>query len=156
MKKIANVKEKIQEEDANDVTPRPKFPREKVPLRRTSSHLLIPLIWSDSPDGPLTDDIGNTSDEYKPKEPVDGDGPETEPDEPEGPPLKKKGRDVKDPKPKVREMINAAHKEAGAIKGGAVLNERQSIRVDDHEKSKSGLGHGKKLMHEATRFVISP
>jgi hypothetical protein len=146
LKKIADLEEKIEEDDANDATPRPKFPRGKIPLRRTSSHLLIPL-YDDNYSEPLTEDLNNASDEYNPPT----DAPDATDVEEE--PAKKRVKEpkTKEPKPKVRDAINAARKESTNVTQGGV-EERQKGPGSMVDKPASA--HGKKA-HEAARFVIT-
>ena len=65
MKMIVNLEQKIDEDNSNDVTPKPKATYKLHPLRRMSSHLFIPLNNS-APDfsEPVTEQT-STEDEYQ-------------------------------------------------------------------------------------------
>ena len=68
LKKIANLERKLDEEDLNDVTPKAKATLCRRPLRRTSSHLVIPLYADKTPNfsEPLTEQTSEgTTDEYE-------------------------------------------------------------------------------------------
>ena len=103
LKKIAELEERMVEEDENDATPRPKVPQHHPrALRRRSSHLEIPLYSEDSR---KSVEIASTFsvDEYHPPtdEPRMDDTNEAEQ------PARKKAKS----KEKVRDIISAARKE---------------------------------------------
>ena len=104
LKKIAALEEKLEKNDANDATPRPRpVPQRRgVPLRRTSSHALIKL-YDDDPSEPPTDAPTDIEDQDA------DDGYETTDTEK---PAKAKEPKAKEPKGKVRNTIVAAVREA--------------------------------------------
>lgn len=133
IKRIAQLEEKIVEDEANNVTPKPKPPQRRAPpLRRTSSHAFIPLYaqttGSNDPtfSEPLTEqEMDNATDIYDQRT----EAAETTDAETEQPP-KKKAKDTtqKQPKPKARDAIKAARLEsaAAAQSGGAESSESVS------------------------------
>jgi hypothetical protein len=110
LKQIANLEQRINEEDSNDVTPKAKATSRSRPLRRTSSHMHIPL-YNDNFSEPLTEQTGGDSaaDEYE--QPTEREGTDieaTDIDEKESAPPKKKAKQAKG---KAREAIKAAGRE---------------------------------------------
>jgi hypothetical protein len=143
IKRIAQLEEKIVEDEANDVTPKPKPPQRRAPpLRRTSSHAFIPL-YSQTTGGndhtfsePLTEqETDNATDIYEQRT----EAAETTDAEKEQPPKKKAKQ--KQPKPKARDAIKAARLEsAAAAQSGGEDNESVSSNaVVANGNQKSGL-----------------
>jgi hypothetical protein len=138
MKKIANLEKKIDEDNSNDVTPKPKATYKPRPLRRTSSHLFIPLDNS-APDfsEPVTEQTG-TEDEYQQPTERETDT-DIEFEEDLAPPKKKKKV-----KGQVREAIKAAGKEItvreeGMPKGKQPVDARVN-REAGHGTSSHAIG----------------
>jgi len=60
LKQIADLEKKLNEEDSNDINPKAKAMSRSRPLRRTSSHMHIPL-YNDNFSEPLTEQTGNSA-----------------------------------------------------------------------------------------------
>ena len=136
MKKIADLEKTIDEDDLNDVTPKPKATYRPRPLRRTSSHLLIPLNNS-GPDfsEPVTEQTGNgTEDEYQ--QPTERESTDIEFEEESAPPKKKKKV-----KSQVREAIKAAGKEMMMVREEGITKGKMPVD-SDMVRGKREAGHG--------------
>jgi hypothetical protein len=126
MKKIANLEMKINEEDSNDVTPKPKATSR--PLRRTSSHMFIPLYKEGGPDfsEPLTEQTAptdNEDNEYQ--QPTERETTDIEIEESAQP--KKKQKKVKG---QVREAIKAAGNEV-VVRGEGITKAKNPVDSDN-------------------------
>jgi hypothetical protein len=149
LKKIAEIEDKIEEQDADDTTPRPR--RKTAPLRRTSTHAFIPLYNDDSdepptegPKSPNPSDGPGFDHEY-----LDGEKTDTEDDDDK--PAKKKAKELKakEPKLKARDTIIAVRNELASInvtegeRGGKGAEGMRQVDKDSHGKK----AHARLVMH---------
>ena len=145
LQKIASLEMAINEEDSNDVTPKPR--KQPRPLRRTKGYLNLPLDNDNDhePSEPLTELAPDgTEDEYQLEENKQDDHTDTDIEEEDEERLAQPKR--KKVKVQVRQMIKSVGREIGQ----GQLKKRSDTVVDRE------AGHGNKIQATGLVFPFSP
>jgi hypothetical protein len=139
LKRVADLEKSIAEEDAHELTPRPRRPRPRQAApSQTTDDVRIPLYADESDQGMDNDDLGNTTaDEYKPETDaasvLESQGGDAEDSATEDQPPKKKQK-----KPAVRDEIKKINDKAASGGGDSESAGGKPAADKAHNKAISG------------------